>query len=60
MEAIVAATSRAAEALAIDRTTGMIRDGLDADLIVVADDPLANVRALDRAVLVMKGGTVVV
>jgi imidazolonepropionase-like amidohydrolase len=60
MEAIVAATSRAAEALAIDGTTGMIRDGLDADLIVVAGDPLANVRALDSPGLVMKGGTVVV
>jgi len=59
MEAIVAATSRAAQALAIDGTTGTIRDGLAADLIVVDGDPLAHVRALDTVSLVMKNGTIV-
>jgi imidazolonepropionase-like amidohydrolase len=58
MDAIVAATRRAAEALAIDDTTGTIREGLAADLLVVEGDPLANLRALDKPVLVMKGGTV--
>jgi len=59
MDTIVAATSRAAQALAIDGTTGTIRDGLAADLIVVDGDPLANVRALDTMRLVMKDGMIV-
>lgn len=59
MEAIVAATSRAAQALGIDNTVGVIREGLEADLIVVEGDPLADTRALGSVALALKGGTVV-
>lgn len=46
MEAIVAATSRAAEALRLDHLTGRIQSGLLADLVVVDGDPLGDIRVL--------------
>jgi len=58
-EAIVAATSGAAAVLGIGEETGTLRPGLAADLIAVAGDPLADLRALRRPAVVMLGGTVV-
>jgi imidazolonepropionase-like amidohydrolase len=58
MDALVNATSRTAEALRLDKVTGSLAPGMEADLIAVADDPLTKIRTLERVVFVMKGGRV--
>ena len=58
MDALVSATSRAAEALGLPDRIGAIAPGLDADLIAVAGDPRQDVTAVRRVVFVMKGGKV--
>ena len=60
-QAIVAATSAAADLLGIAEDTGTLAPGRAADLLVVDGDPLADIRVLcDRARLrvVMRGGVV--
>jgi imidazolonepropionase-like amidohydrolase len=57
--AIRSATSDAAELLGRSREVGRVAPGLYADLIAVADDPLDDIRALEKVGLVMKGGAVV-
>ena len=59
MEAIVAATARAAEALGRTGDVGAIAPGRFGDMIAVDGDPIANVRALETVAFVMKGGEVV-
>ncbi|MDB5059428.1 MAG: Imidazolonepropionase [Chloroflexi bacterium] len=59
MEAIVAATSRAASALAIDGDLGLVREGMVANLLAVAGNPLDDLRNLEKVQLVMKNGTLV-
>jgi imidazolonepropionase-like amidohydrolase len=59
MEAIIGATSLAAEALGMKDTVGVIAPGSTADLIAIDGDPLTDITALRRVVFVMKGGTVV-
>jgi imidazolonepropionase-like amidohydrolase len=58
MDAIVNATSRAAEALRLETVTGALAPGLEADLIAVAGDPLTKIRTLQQVAFVMKGGRV--
>lgn len=58
MDAIVSATSRAAEALHLQAAIGAIAPGLEADIIAVDGDPLADITAVRRVVFVMKGGKV--
>jgi imidazolonepropionase-like amidohydrolase len=58
MDAIVAATSRNAEALGLAREVGLIGAGMTADLIAVAGNPLEDIGALGRVVLVMRSGRV--
>ena len=58
MDAIVGATSLAAESLGLNDRIGSIAPGLEADLIAVDGDPIADVTALRRVVFVMKGGKV--
>ncbi|HXG70477.1 MAG TPA: amidohydrolase family protein [Gemmatimonadaceae bacterium] len=60
MEAIKAATSAAAGCLGIRARTGLIRPGLEADMIVVERDPLKDVRELRNAVVVINDGHVVI
>lgn len=55
-EILYAATVRAAEGLGVGRITGRLAPGLDADIIVVDGDPLADVAALDHLRLVMARG----
>jgi imidazolonepropionase-like amidohydrolase len=58
MQAIQAATSRAAELLGMAGQVGVIAPGAHADVIAVQGDPLQDVRALERVTFVMKDGTV--
>ncbi|HEV8399570.1 MAG TPA: amidohydrolase family protein [Gemmatimonadales bacterium] len=59
MHAIMAATSLNAEAMGLGHQIGAIAPGLEADLIAVDGDPLADITALRRVSFVMKGGRVV-
>ncbi|HVS12824.1 MAG TPA: amidohydrolase family protein [Thermoanaerobaculia bacterium] len=57
--AIVSATSLAARSLGLDAEIGAVAPGLQADLIAVRGNPLADPEALTRVVLVMQAGRVV-
>jgi len=57
MDAIVSLTSRSAESLRMQDAIGAIATGLQADLVAVQGDPLADITALRKVVFVMKGGT---
>ncbi|MCW1967871.1 MAG: amidohydrolase family protein [Anaerolineae bacterium] len=59
MNAIKAATSRAAELLGVQASVGSIASGKQADCILVNGDPLADLSALGRVALVMQAGQVV-
>lgn len=58
MEAIVSATSLAAESLELDDRIGSIAPGMEADIIAVDGDPLQDISALHRVRFVMKGGQI--
>src|SRR5580658_386554 len=60
MEIIHAATRNAAELLGMQERIGTLETGKLADIIGVPGDPLQDVKALEHAKFVMKGGTVVV
>ena len=60
VEVLTAATSGNAAILHIGDTTGSIRPGLAADLVAVAGDPTRDIGAVQRVMLVMKDGAVVV
>src|SRR5207248_394869 len=55
MDAIVGATSVAAESMRLEGTIGSLAPGLEADLVAVDGDPLQDITALRRVVFVMKG-----
>ncbi len=62
-QALLSATVRAADLLGLSEHLGTVTPGKIADLIVVAGDPLADIRVLQdvsRILLVMKEGQVVV
>ena len=56
-EALVAATSRAAECLGLEKC-GMLRKGFRADIAVVKGNPVADIRALapENILYVVKSG----
>jgi len=58
MQAIQAATSRAAELLGASGDLGVVAPGAHADLIAVSGKPLDDVKALESVAFVMKGGSV--
>src|SRR5207248_1892032 len=58
MEAIRAATSRAAELLDQKGELGVVAAGAYADIIAVSGDPLKNVKELEKVKFVMKDGSV--
>ena len=60
MQAIGAATSVSAELLGIAGRTGSIKVGMEADLILVDRDPLADISALHDVVAVINNGQIVV
>jgi imidazolonepropionase-like amidohydrolase len=57
MQAIVAATSRAAEALG-QPALGCLDVDCAADIVAVSGDPLADISLLEQVKFVMKDGTV--
>lgn len=57
-EAIVSATTAAAAVLRRSNEIGSIEPGMFADMVAVANDPLNDVRELERVRWVMKDGTV--
>lgn len=59
MQALIGAQSLAAQALRMGDRIGSIAPGLDADIIAVDGDPIADISATERVVWVMKGGQVV-
>ncbi len=58
MQAIVSATSSAAELLGWSDKAGTVAAGRWADLVAVSGDPLANIKELEKVQFVMKGGVV--
>jgi imidazolonepropionase-like amidohydrolase len=58
MDAIVSATSMAAESLGMSKEIGTVAAGYQADLVAVAGDPLTDITSVRRVVFVMKGGKV--
>jgi imidazolonepropionase-like amidohydrolase len=58
MDAIMGATSINAEAMGLADRIGSLAPGMEADLIAVDGDPLTDITALQRVVLVIKGGNV--
>jgi len=60
MEIIYSATRNAAELLGMQDRIGTLEPGKLADIISVPGDPLKDIRALEHAKFVMKGGTIVV
>jgi imidazolonepropionase-like amidohydrolase len=60
MEAIKASTSVSAACLGIDKRTGSISPGLEADLIAVDRDPVADIMALQDVILVINNGKIAV
>jgi imidazolonepropionase-like amidohydrolase len=59
IDAIRAATTTAAELMGWSDRVGSVDAGRFADLVAVAGDPLADVTTLERPVVVVKGGEVV-
>ena len=59
MQAIVSATKTAAEAMNLENTIGSMRAGKQADLLVVEDNPIDDIRALEKIRMVMKAGQIV-
>ncbi len=58
MAAIESATSVSAESMRMQDQIGSIAPGLQADIIAVDGNPLQDITAMRRAILVMKGGYV--
>jgi imidazolonepropionase-like amidohydrolase len=59
MQVIVAATRGGAAVCGLAEEIGVIQAGRAADLLVVEGDPLAEIEALERVALVIRGGVVV-
>lgn len=60
MEAIKAATSTAAACIGVDKRAGSIKAGMEADLIVIERNPLADISAIQDVIIVINNGKVVV
>jgi imidazolonepropionase-like amidohydrolase len=58
MDAIVSATSLAAESLTLGKTIGRLAPGYRADIIAVDGDPTTDITALTRVTFVMRDGKV--
>ena len=59
MQIIVAATRSAAEVLRLERDLGSLQRGKGADILVVGQNPLEDLRALLQVTLVMHSGVII-
>jgi imidazolonepropionase-like amidohydrolase len=59
MQVLISATRTAAEVLRIDRDLGTLQRGKRADILVVGQNPLDDLRALRDVRLVMRSGVVI-
>jgi imidazolonepropionase-like amidohydrolase len=59
LETLRSATSESARALGLAEVCGALRPGLAADLVVVEGDPLLDLAALERPLLVVAAGRIV-
>jgi imidazolonepropionase-like amidohydrolase len=60
MEAIKSATSVSAACLGIDNRTGAVKKALEADLVIIDRNPLADITAIQDVLMVINNGQVVV
>ena len=58
MDAIVSATSLAAESLGLGSAIGALAPGYEADIVAVAGNPLSDISMLRSVTFVMKGGQI--
>jgi imidazolonepropionase-like amidohydrolase len=58
MDAIVSGTSLAAESLGLRDKIGSITEGMEADIVAVAGNPLEDITVVRKVSFVMKGGRV--
>jgi imidazolonepropionase-like amidohydrolase len=58
LEAIRSATSLSAECLKISSAKGALKPGLDADLVVYADNPVKDLAVLRQPILIINGGKI--
>ena len=58
-DALVSATSLAAESLNLGTAIGTLAPGFQADIVAVPGDPLRDIRVVEQVLFVMKGGQVV-
>ena len=59
VESLRAGTSEAAKAMRLDDKVGTIKVGMTADMVVLADNPLKNLKAVKDVRMVIKGGQIV-
>jgi imidazolonepropionase-like amidohydrolase len=58
MDAIISATSLAAESLNLGDRIGTLKAGYEADIVAVPNDPVADITRLRDVMFVMRGGRV--
>jgi imidazolonepropionase-like amidohydrolase len=58
MDAVIGATSLAAESLGLANTIGTLAAGYEADIVAVSGNPLVDIAALQNVKFVMKGGQI--
>jgi imidazolonepropionase-like amidohydrolase len=58
MDALMSGTSVAAESLGLADKIGSLAEGMQADMVAVAGNPLDDITAVRRVVFVMKGGKI--
>ena len=58
LEAIRAATTTAADCLRVSAAKGTLNPGMDADLVVYANNPVKDLAALRKPILILNGGKV--
>lgn len=60
MDAIKAATSVAAACIGVDKRTGSIKPGMEADLIAIERDPTADISGIQDVIVVINNGKIAV